>query len=110
VGWSSFRLTTGHFSVIENKAVTVLRGRLNKPDDASSIIKHVQNGDFSLQAVDQEILSEATKLFHSHSSKKNTLFDAVVAAVMRKLNADAIFSFDGWYKKQGFIMVSDLLG
>jgi hypothetical protein len=52
------------------EAVTVLRGRLNKPDDASSIIKHVQNGDFPLQAVDQEILFEATKLFHSHSSKK----------------------------------------
>src|SRR5579872_2258105 len=51
------------------EAVTVLRGRLNKPDDAARIIKHIQNGDFPLKAVDQEILVEATRLFQPHGSK-----------------------------------------
>ena len=91
------------------EAVTVLRGRLNKPDDASSIIKKVQNGDFPVQAVDQEILLSAATLFKPLASKKNTLFDAVIAAIAKRLNADAIFSFDGWYTKIGLTLASDLI-
>src|SRR5207248_4447615 len=56
------------------EAVTVLRGRLNKPDDADSIIKKFQRGDFPIQAVDQQLLTDAAALYHPQSSKKNTLF------------------------------------
>ena len=91
------------------EAVTVLRGRLNSPDDANSVINKLQSGDFPLQAVDQAILSEASRLFQPHASKKNTLFDAVVATIAKRLDATAIFSFDEWYKKQGFTLTSDLL-
>ncbi len=41
-------------------------------------------------------------------SKHNTLFDAVVAATAKKYQADAIFSFDKFYKKQGFKLASEL--
>jgi len=91
------------------EAVTVLRGRLNKPDDASRIIKKLQNGDFPIQAVDQEILMEAARLFNPLASKKNTLFDAVVATLAKRHKADAIFSFDGWYRKIGLTLASDLI-
>ena len=91
------------------EAVTVLRGRLNKPDDASSIIKQLQSGDFPVQAVDQDILLHAATLFHPLASKKNTLFDAVIAALAKRLNADAIFSFDGWYRKIGLTLASELI-
>jgi predicted nucleic acid-binding protein len=37
------------------------------------------------------------------------LFDALVAAVAKKNNADAIFSFDEWYKKLGFTLVTGLI-
>jgi predicted nucleic acid-binding protein len=91
------------------EAVTVLRGRLNKPDAASRIVQQFQSGAFSIQAVNQEILSDAAELFNPLASKKNTLFDAVIAAIAKKLHADAIFSFDGWYRKIGLLLADDLI-
>jgi len=91
------------------EAVTVLRGKLNRPEDASRIVQKFQSGDFPIQAVDHQILTDAAALFHPLASKKNTLFDAVVAALAKKLQADAIFRFDGWYKKIGLSLASDLL-
>ncbi len=91
------------------EAVTVLRGRLNKPDDASSIITKLQSGDLPVQAVDQETLLTAATLYKPLASKKNTLFDAVVAALAKHVHADAIFSFDGWYRKIGLRVTEDLL-
>ncbi len=91
------------------EAATVLRGRLNKPNEAVSIVEKFQSGDFPVQAVDQEILSDAALLFHPLASKKNTLFDAVVAAIAKRLKADAIFSFDGWYRKIGLSLTDDLI-
>jgi len=55
-------------------------------------------------------LTEALALFNLHGSKQNTLFDAVVAAMARRLNAAAIFSFDKWYEKLGFRLVTRLYG
>jgi predicted nucleic acid-binding protein len=91
------------------EAVTVLRGRLNRPEDASRIVQQFQSGDFPIQAVDQQLLTDAAALFHPHSSKKNTLFDAVVAAIAKHHHADAIFSFDGWYRKIGLTLAGDLV-
>ena len=52
--------------------------------------------------VNEGIMQLAVGLFNPKSSKKNTFFDAIVAATAKSLNADTIFSFDGWYKKIGF--------
>src|SRR5437764_4766915 len=90
------------------EAVTVLRGKLNRPEDASRIVQKFQSGDFPIQAVDHQILTDAAALFHPLASKKNTLFDAVVAALAKKLHADAVFSFDGWYRKIGLRLAGDL--
>lgn len=91
------------------EAVTVLKRKLNKPEDAASVVKKFQSGNFPIQAVDQEIFDLAADLFNPHGSKQNTLFDAVIAAIAKKYNADAIFSFDKWYKTQGLTLASDLL-
>jgi predicted nucleic acid-binding protein len=91
------------------EAVTVLRSKLNKPDDAEGIVQKFQSGAFPLHAVDGELLLQAMKLFQPHGSKKNTLFDAVIAALATKLYAEAIFSCDEWYRKQGFTLAEDLL-
>jgi predicted nucleic acid-binding protein len=37
------------------------------------------------------------------------LFDALVATFAKKYNADAIFSFDEWYKNLGFKLVTSLV-
>ncbi len=92
------------------EAVTVLRGKLNRPEDASRILQKFQSGDFPVQAVDEQMLTDAATLFNPQSSKKNTLFDAVVAAIAKHHHADAIFSFDGWYRKIGLTLTDDLIG
>lgn len=58
--------------------------------------------------VSGETLKHALKYFSPTSSKKNTLFDCIVAAVAEDNNADAIFSFDRFYKRNGFKLASEL--
>lgn len=58
--------------------------------------------------VNQETLKGALKYFSPTTSKKNTLFDCIVAAVAEEYKADAIFSFDKFYKSQGFKLAREL--
>lgn len=58
--------------------------------------------------VNQETLKNALKYFSPTTSKKNTLFDCIVAAVAEEHKADAIFSFDKFYKSKGFTLTSEL--
>lgn len=63
---------------------------------------------FEIAKVDRNILQTALKYFSPTISKKNTLFDCIVAAVAEEYKADAIFSFDKFYKKKGFKLASEL--
>jgi len=65
---------------------------------------HVQVAD-----VTQEVLKNAMRYFSPTTSKKNTLFDCIVAAVAQEYKADAIFSFDKFYKSKGFTLITDLV-
>jgi predicted nucleic acid-binding protein len=91
------------------ESVTVLRGRLNKPDEAGSIIERLHHGDFPMQAVDPQAIFDAAAIYNPLASKKNTLFDAIVAALAKRLNADVIFSFDEWYRKIGMPLTDNLI-
>lgn len=66
--------------------------------------------DPSVQVADvsQETLKNALKYFSPITSKKNTLFDCIVAAVAEDQKADAIFSFDKFYKSKGFKLAGEL--
>jgi hypothetical protein len=79
------------------------------PGDAKRILTKFQSCNFPVRAVYHAILTEAGELFIPNGSKKNTLFDAVVAAIAKRLNADAIFSFDEWYRKIGLTLTFDLI-
>lgn len=68
----------------------------------------MQEGVFTVEYIDEEILKLATKYFEHANSKKNTFFDAIVAATAKRLEADAIFSFDNWYTKLGFKLASQV--
>ena len=57
--------------------------------------------------VNGETLKHALKYFSHTASKKNTLFDCIVAAIAEDNNADAIFSFDRFYKRKGFKLASE---
>lgn len=58
--------------------------------------------------INQNTLKNAVQLFSPIISKKNTLYDCIVATVAKENKADAIFSFDKFYKKQGFKLASEL--
>ncbi len=58
--------------------------------------------------INHEIIKNALKYFNPKTSKKNTLFDCIIAAIAKEKQADAIFSFDKFYPKNGFKLASDL--
>lgn len=91
------------------EAVTALQRRLRKPALAQKIIDGVKEQQFIIEPIDQTIIEKASHMFKPSGSKNNTLFDAIVAAVAKENNAVAIFSFDTWYKSQGFSLATDLL-
>jgi len=103
---SEWLLATGYEIIYPNTAIletiTTLKRALNLPDKAALINKHYQQGAFAIQYVDEKIQLSASQRFSLTISKKNTIFDAVVAETAAELGADYIFSFDGWYSKEGF--------
>lgn len=58
--------------------------------------------------VNHETIKHAIQFFGATTSKKNTLYDCIVAVVAKENKADAIFSFDRFYKKQGFKLASEI--
>lgn len=90
--------------------MTTLQRRLNNPQAAAELVRLVNEAKLAIEPIDDALLAEALMLFNPHGSKQNTLFDAVVAALAKRLNADAIFSFDRWYEKRGFRLVTRLYG
>jgi len=82
--------------------------RLLQPELAAKTIERITDGKLSIENVDIDMLKEALKLFDPRSSKKNTLFDALVVATAKKLGTTVIFSTDDWYSKLGFTLAVDL--
>jgi len=91
------------------EAITTLKRSINQPEKAHLLNKKLQQGEFHIEYISEEIIIRASQIFGTAVSKKNTFFDAIVAASAEKLEADAIFSFDDWYKKLGFKLVGDLV-
>lgn len=91
------------------EAVTVLQRKLGRPDLVKAVIEEGQNGGIIINMIDESIMLSANGFFNPYGSKKNTLFDAIVAAVAKKYEADAIFSFDQWYTKAGFKLAEELV-
>lgn len=90
------------------EATTLLQIRLNKLDTANKIISAVKSNLFDIEPVDQIILTNAISFLSSHRNKHATLFDGIVATVAKRYHADAIFSFDKFYKNCGFRLASEL--
>lgn len=88
------------------ETITFLKRAINQPQIAHKINTQLQAGAFTVEYIDGQILKLATEYFDQADSKKNTFFDALIAATAKKLKADTIFSFDGWYTKLGFKLAS----
>src|SRR5690348_14842274 len=48
------------------EAVTALKGKLNRPEDAKRIVEKLQSGSYQIQAVDEAVLNDAAALFNPH--------------------------------------------
>lgn len=90
------------------EAVTVLQGRLNSGATAYGTAAVFTDPKVEVAEVSQTTLMGAMDHFSPTTSKKNTLFDCVVLVVADEKKADAIFSFDHFYKSKGFKLASDL--
>lgn len=86
------------------EAITALKRSLNLVRQAHLINQQYQNGIFAIEFISDETQRHASERFEKTVSKKNTIFDCLVAEVAVKLKADYIFSFDSWYAKQGFFL------
>lgn len=90
------------------ESTAILQIRLNRMDIANQILEVVKSGHLHISPVNDTILIRAASLIKRSNQKHATLFDGIVAAVAEKENADAIFSFDHFYKKKGFKLASEL--
>lgn len=105
---SEWLLSRGYEIIYPNTAIletiTTLKRALNQPDKAALINKQYQQGAFSVEYINEVIQERASRRFEKTVSKKNTIFDAVVAETAIEFGADYIFSFDNWYPKEGFTL------
>ena len=90
------------------EAITTLHRKLSSSTAATLLNKHYKEGKFEVEYISEEIMQRAAEFYNPQGSRQNTFFDAIVAATAEYLSADAIFSFDGWYKKLGFQLAMDL--
>lgn len=90
-----------------SEVVTTIQRRYNRPKLSTELFHQLLVEEINIISVDREVLAAAYKYFAASKSKKNTTFDVINAAVYKKYNLDAIFSFDGFYKKSGLKLVTD---
>lgn len=91
------------------EATTTMARKFNNPQMAAGTLSVFTDPSMIIEAVDQSIVVGAAKYYDPNTTKKNTTFDAAVAAVADKYKADYIFGFDGFYEKKGFKLAKDLL-
>ena len=103
---SEVKLVYPSTTIVE--AITTFQSKLSNSGLAGDMAQMLRDGQFNIVPVDQNILEQAETLFKPKGSKQNTMFDAVVAAVAKTTNADAIFSFDKWYEKVGLRLATSL--
>lgn len=83
---------------------TIRMGRV-KTQGAIQAIQQLQFLSFDMT---EELTQEAITLYLKQTSKQESLFDCYVMIAAKKIKADAIFSFDKGYQKNGFKLVSDI--
>ncbi len=92
------------------EAITSLKRKLNLTAKAELLAREFLQGKFLLVWVDEEIQKDALERFvHSARSKQHTVFDSIVVSCASRVGADAIFSFDHWYRTLHIPLAEDLM-
>lgn len=66
--------------------------------------------EYSVYELTNEVVFQAITFYHRQTSLAESLFDCVVMAIAQRVKADAIFSFDKGYTKNGFVLIDAALG
>lgn len=90
------------------EAVTHIQRVLSSGPTAYGTAVSFTDPNVGVVEINQETIENSIKFFSPTTSKKNTLYDCIVAAVAEENRADAIFSFDKFYKRRGFKLTSEL--
>lgn len=90
------------------EATTHIQRVLNSGATAYGTAIAFTDPNVNVVEVNQETIKHAMQFFSPTTSKKNTLYDCIVASVAEESKADAIFSFDRFYKSKGFKLASEL--
>lgn len=90
------------------EAATHMQRVLNSNASAYGTVQLMGDPASQVVEVNKQTLMNSLKYFSPITSKKNTVFDCIVAAVAKEYKADAIFSFDHFYKTKGFTLAEDL--
>lgn len=88
------------------EAITTFQRKFSNPELAMRLNKKYKQGEFHIEYIDEGMMKMAADMFEPFRSKQNTFFDAIVAVTAKLRFADAIFSFDEWYTKMGFKLLS----
>lgn len=91
------------------EAITVLQHKLTSTATAYGTAVIFTDLSLQIAEIDQRtIIHAVNNFFKPTASKRNTLFDCIVLDIAQAYKADAIFSFDQFYKKRGFKSAQDL--
>ena len=90
------------------EATTHIQRVLNSGATAYGTAVAFTDTNINVVEINHATIRHATQFFSPTTSKKNTLYDCIVAAVAEENKADAIFSFDKFYKSKGFKLASEL--
>ena len=100
--------TTSNYVFAES--VTVISMRMGHAA-AVRFIEAMQSDEsnYLLQRTTDVIDEAAIRIFKEQTSKNTSFVDCTNMAFLKQFHMDAIFSFDGVYKKNGFVLVEDFL-
>ena len=91
------------------EAVTVLQHKLSSTATAYGTAVIFTDLNLQVEEVNQQTITRSVNhYFQQDTGKKNTIFDCIVLDTANKFKADAIFSFDHFYKAKGFKLAEDL--
>ncbi|MBI4036222.1 type II toxin-antitoxin system VapC family toxin [Candidatus Daviesbacteria bacterium] len=89
--------------------ISLFQRVLPSPAVTTQLIEMIKNDQLLVHIVDEGILKNSAALFNPKGSKKNTLIDCSVAVVAKKIKADGVFTYDGFYTKQGLKLAEELI-
>ncbi len=89
--------------------VSLFQRVLPTPKVTAKIVAMIKNEQMLIHVVDTDILKWSAALFDPVGSKKNTLIDCSVVVIAKKIKADGVFAYDGFYAKQGLKLAADLV-